>query len=214
MDSFFRKRQPQQQRAQTLVAAVVTALEQLIERSQAEDLSELSMRAIAHRAGVGLGSIYEYFSGQNALFDEFLAELTERNFTHLADFMRSTHALPLADAVGLLLDRAVDVYLRAPGRTRVAIAIIFRLGRAELVVKERDRFAVLCAERVMMEHPDLDRARVEAAMRMALDAGMGIVMAELWRPTPDVRAALRTLTEAIFVQALGFPLWNLQRPHS
>ena len=34
--------------------------------------------------GVGVGSIYEYSShGQDALFDEFLAELTERNFRHL-----------------------------------------------------------------------------------------------------------------------------------
>jgi AcrR family transcriptional regulator len=206
MDPLYRKRRPQQKRSHALVGSVVTALEQLIERTQ--DLSELSMRAIAHRAGVGVGSIYEYFHGQDALFDEFLAELTERNFRHFLGFMETTPALPLPELVTQLLDKVMDLYLSAPGRTKVAIAIIFRLGRADLVMRMRDRFAALCAERVLKDHPQLDRAQVEQVMRTTMDAVMGVVMAELWRQTPDVRQTLRQLTDALFTELLGISLWG------
>lgn len=206
MEPLSRKRRPQQKRSHALVGSVVTALEQLIERTQ--DLSELSMRAIAHRAGVGVGSIYEYFHGQDALFDEFLAELTERNFRHLLDFVETRPELPLPELVTQLLDRVMALYLSTPGRTKVAIAIIFRLGRADLVVRVRDRFAERCAERVRKDHPQLDRAQVEQVMRTLMDAVMGVVMAELWRPTPDVRKTLRLLTDALFTQLLGISLWG------
>ncbi len=184
-----------------MVGAVVTALEQLIDRAQ--DVSELSMRGIAERAGVGIGSVYDYFTGQEALFGEFVARLTQTNFDTAQQVVEETHALPLHEALAHILDHAVATFLERPRRTRAAVALIARLGQVEHVVRERDRFARLVAARIARERPAFDRERLEATVRVVLDAGMGVILAELWRPTADVRQALRDLADAAFARAFG-----------
>lgn len=65
-----RVRRPRQERSRLTCEAIVGAAERLlVERGYAA----ASTNAIARRAGVSVGSLYQYFSGKDAVFREILA---------------------------------------------------------------------------------------------------------------------------------------------
>lgn len=55
-----------------MVNAIIAAADQLLERN--EDPSKVSFEGVARRAGVGIGSLYDYFA---------VARITEANFAAL-----------------------------------------------------------------------------------------------------------------------------------
>jgi AcrR family transcriptional regulator len=194
-------RQPKQSRSKSVVGAVVTALEQLLDR--AADGEEISMRTIAQRAGVGIGSVYDYFNGQEGLFGEFLERLTNHNFAKAQKWIDDTDGLPLEQALHKIFEDGFGLYLDSPRRTKAAIHFIARLGWVDPVIKERDRFATLLAARIRKGKPELDQVHTEATTRLVLDAAMGCILVELWRPTPDLKKRLFALVDATFERELG-----------
>jgi AcrR family transcriptional regulator len=94
------RRPPRQARAQQTVAAIVTAAaELLVDRGYAR----VSTNAIAERAGVSVGSVYQYFEDKDAIYRRLVAEhraqghgMIEHAMTRMLD--------PQADLVGELLD--------------------------------------------------------------------------------------------------------------
>lgn len=194
-------RQPKQSRSKSVVGAVVTALEQLLDR--AADGEEISMRTIAQRAGVGIGSVYDYFNGQEGLFGEFLGRLTDHNFEKAKKWVDDTHALPLEKALYQIFNDGYALYLDSPRRTKAAVHFIARLGWVDPVIKERDRFSTLLAARILKDRPQLEPAHVEGTTRLLLDAAMGAILVELWRPTPDLKKRLFAMVDATFERELG-----------
>lgn len=104
-----RRHQPRQQRARNRVEGLLDAAEQLIAE---QGHAQLKLSAVAQRAQVPIGSLYQYFGGQGAL----LRALAER---HMADFAQRLDAL-LAEAPAsreqtlvVLLQAYVDFYQQA-----------------------------------------------------------------------------------------------------
>lgn len=73
-----RRRNPQQARSRTTVNAIMEAAAQILEASGPRDATT---NAIAARAGVSIGTLYQYFPNKQALFTElarrFIADLGE-----------------------------------------------------------------------------------------------------------------------------------------
>jgi AcrR family transcriptional regulator len=57
---------------------VDSAFDQLLERT--DDSSGIAVRRVAERAGVGIGSLYDYFTSRENLFGELVVRLTDDNF--------------------------------------------------------------------------------------------------------------------------------------
>lgn len=181
-ESEYLRKLPRQSRSRAVVNAIVEAADQLLTRTG--DPNQVSLQGIAERAGVGIGSLYDYFANREGLLGLFLSRLTEANFKALAKHVEDTRGQPFERGLPQLLEATLETYLAQPGRTRGVISAIFRLGWVQPVVAERDRFAQLLAERLLEERPGLERARAEAAARVLCDAIMGHVMAALWREAP------------------------------
>jgi AcrR family transcriptional regulator len=65
------RRFPRQQRAQETVAAILTAAAEIM---AAEGLARTTTNRIAKRAGVSIGSLYQYFANKEAILGRLLAE--------------------------------------------------------------------------------------------------------------------------------------------
>lgn len=186
---FFRKK-PTQSRSRSVVNAIISATDQLLERSG--DPTQLSLEGIARRAGVGIGSLYDYFANREGLLGALVARITEANFEALSREVAQTEGMPFDQALPVILEKTMDTYLSSPVRTRGIAAAIFRLGWLKPVVRERDRFAELLARRLLAEHPHLDAAQVRLTAEVLCDCAMGVVVTELWRErTPAQLAAAK-----------------------
>lgn len=188
---FFR-RLPKQSRSRAVVQAVITAFEEQLVGS--EDESNWRLERLAERAGIGIGSFYEYFSNKDSLLGALVGNVTERNFKELLAVVDQGH--PTLEAFAEAFCRATArAYLLRPQTTRVVIAGIGRFGLLKFVVEERDRFVVQLAARVHPHLPGVPLADVETRVRLAADAGMGHIASELARAAkPDVERVARDLT--------------------
>jgi len=189
-DSEFLRKKPKQSRSQSVVTAVIDAAEQLLERTG--DPASLSLQGIARRAGVGIGSLYDYFANRDGLLGAWLLRMTRRNFEALEREVAATRGRRFDDALPELLDAVLRTYLERPAVTRAAIHGIAVVGWIRPVVSERDRFAHVLAARLCDEHPGVDAAKARLTAEVLCDAAMGVVMGELWRARDERgRAAVR-----------------------
>jgi AcrR family transcriptional regulator len=176
LDGVFRRffrREPRQTRSRAAVDAVLQATEEMISRGR--NLEDLSIEILSERAGVAMGSFYEYFSGKDSVVGILIGRATRANFEHLAEQLGAVKHPDLAGLVREFSRVVVDAYLAHPRRTRVLIDGIGRLGLLGVVSDERDRFAGVMAAHAMPYLPGAELADVEATMRFLADAAMGVL---------------------------------------
>ena len=82
-DPEFLRKKPKQSRSRAVVDAIMTAVDEMIQRVD-EDVSAISVQKVAERAGVGIGSLYDYFSNRDSLLGELVARVTRDNFAAIA----------------------------------------------------------------------------------------------------------------------------------
>ncbi|HXV93477.1 MAG TPA: TetR/AcrR family transcriptional regulator [Pseudonocardia sp.] len=163
------RRRPRQARSRQTVARVLDAAAALLEES---GHAALTTNEVAARAGVSIGSLYQYFADKDAL----LAALAER---HLAESAERLHALvaelrirrPGTPAVvRLLVEAAADLHRRDTG-----------LHRA--LVHDAPRTPALVAEL--------------AAFRAGMEAALAELLGELGVPPGRRRLAARVLVTTV-----------------
>ncbi len=196
------RKQPRQSRSRGLVASILEAAGDLLGKGS-ENPAEIPLQKIADRAGVGIGSLYDYFANSEGVWSGFIQWITERNFATLeqktlGDGATFTERLPS------LVDATLSLYLDAPGRTRGVVIAIVRMGWIQRVVNERDRFAHMLASKLSAEHPRVPRERLERLSEVLCDAIIGIVLGELWRERTDAaRAELRQVLRALVAREVA-----------
>ena len=154
------RRNPRQERAHATVEAVLEAAAQVLE---AKGLKGATTNAIAERAGVSVGSLYQYFPDKGAL----VLALYERHVAQLEAAMTARFAeaegLPLETAVPHLIGGLVALYRARPALHRVLVQEIPRLGgdsrtrSAESVIQGQVH-AFLQARSSELGHPQPDLA--------------------------------------------------------
>jgi AcrR family transcriptional regulator len=194
-DSEYFRKKPQQSRSRSVVNAILQAADQLLERTG--DPQKVSLQGIADRAGVGIGSLYDYFADRERLLGAFLARLTDANFAALEEEVNGTTRLPFDQAIPRIIDAVLRTYLDKPERTKATISTIFRLGWFKPVVSERDRFASVLAGRLRHDYPAVPLERAQLAAEVLSDAVMGVIVTQLWRerdPERDARVREELVT--------------------
>lgn len=142
---------PRQKRARKTYDAILEAASEVIAE---HGLGGATTQRIADRAGVGIGSFYEYFEDKDAvaraLFERMTADIVEIVRASTPELVR----LDVTASTRLLLHRVGDM-VRARGKAYVRAAH-YALG-AELAVDRAPIVQVLSelAMQYLMQHPEL-----------------------------------------------------------
>ncbi len=121
-----RRKRPKQQRSRALVDALLTATAQLLGE---EGYPKTSTNRIAERAGVSVGSLYQYFPNKEALVTELIQRHADKQ---LAVLQRGTSGLvdaPLRPAVRGLIEAMLQAVCVDPELSRVLLEQVPRTGR-------------------------------------------------------------------------------------
>jgi AcrR family transcriptional regulator len=107
---------PKQARAQDTVEAILGATAHILER---EGMAAASTNRVAERAGVSIGSVYQYFPNKEAL----VAALVDRHVRQIQAVVEhglgTWRALPLRAAVRAMVRAMLDAHAVAPRLHRV-----------------------------------------------------------------------------------------------
>jgi len=130
-----KKREPKQRRSKILVDSI---LEAAIEVWSSGDAS---VRKIAERAGVGVGSIYDWFDDKDSIAEALLERTRAPYFAKLQAVLDDeAHGESLRDVFGALMSAVLDLYLGRPILIREMLRVAGRLRKMPWIFEDRDRF--------------------------------------------------------------------------
>lgn len=157
------RRNPRQERARATVDAVLEAAAQVLE---AKGLKGATTNAIAERAGVSVGSLYQYFPDKGslvlALYERHLAQLEPAMAAHFQE----AEGLSLEAAVPHLIGGLVGLYQARPALHRVLV------------------------EEVPHLHGDARTREAEAALLAQVRAFLQARVGEIRHPRPELAASV------------------------
>lgn len=187
---------PRQERAAETVAAILEAAARILER---HGLRGYNTNAIAERAGVSIGSLYQYFPNKDALTAALIERETQ---TLLADLAAVPAQAGYRDGIAALVRAAVVHQLQRP-----ALARLLDFEERRLPLRERDlqvdRAAQQCVL-ALLARPDAPArpgGGTASAQLLALDAiaiVRGLVDAAGERGETDAVALQARVLRALF----------------
>jgi AcrR family transcriptional regulator len=154
-----RRRSAVQQRAKETVEAIVRATAQILARDGA---ARLTTNRVAERAGVSIGTLYQYFPHRDALVAEVRRRYDAAFRDRLLAVAGGVAARPLGEAVPELVRALVELHVEDTGLHN---AVSARLSDGERALLEQ--VAVTCLEG---RRRDVRRPDVRLAAAVALEA--------------------------------------------
>lgn len=88
-----------------IVESILSAAEIVIEQ---EGLARFTTNRVAERAGVSVGSLYQYFPNKEAVLAELARRLERRTRAQLVEILRSSTELPLEATAARVVDAMLD----------------------------------------------------------------------------------------------------------
>lgn len=130
-----RKRPRQRRSLATVEAILVAAAETFVSAG----FEHATVHAIADRAGVSIGSLYQYFPNREALLVALIEKHTDASLLELEHALASAEAMPLDEAVRLVVSSMVRAH-QSPLH-RLLARELDELGRLDAVQRAIDRRA-------------------------------------------------------------------------
>ena len=112
------RRIPRQQRASETVAAILEGAAQVLE---AGGLAAFTTNAVAERAGVSIGTLYQYFADKDALMQAIAERELKATFARIAATLSDESAIPREDRVRGVVRAVINAF---GGRTRARKAVV------------------------------------------------------------------------------------------
>jgi len=112
---------------------------------------------VAERAGVSIGSFYQYFKSKDDLFTKLMDGISARYLARLEELGARCEALPPVEATELFISEIVDFNFEHRVLLRELFRLAPRFGRLELIYELRNRMArglTEAAQRRGTAHPD------------------------------------------------------------
>lgn len=179
------RRTPVQERAIATVEAIVEAAAQTFERLGYE---RATTNRVAERAGVSIGSLYQYFPNKDALLVALIEDHLDDAATRLRPVLAGLLAdpPPVAEGLDRLLDVMVELHAARPALHRVLLDDAPRPPalRDRLVRDERAINAVVA--RYLATRPEVTVADVAAAATLVVRTAESVIHGVVIRPSADV----------------------------
>ncbi|MCA0995250.1 TetR/AcrR family transcriptional regulator [Alloyangia pacifica] len=198
------RKTPRQTRSRASVEAMLTAAAQILE---AGGIAALTTNAVAERAGVSIGTLYQYFPNKETILAELVRRQKAQFFEDMGQAVAAAHDLGLREAARTVLHASIRHHARAPVLSRelekaemqlplgpdvcaagsevdaamVALLTHFAVPQPEVAARD---LSALCRGMVhaALFAEDCDLAAIEARLRPAVFGYLGIAPDA---PAPD-----------------------------
>lgn len=163
------RKSPVQARSAATVDALHTATIQVLTR---EGLVRCTTSRVAMRAGISVGSLYQYYPNRDALLAAVLEKHLNGVLAVVEQTCRAHRGKPVAEFIPALVSDFLNVKLRDPLESRALYAIAGERGGARLVTRIQNAIATALTD-TLTSAPDVRTgdARITAVMMLTALAG-------------------------------------------
>lgn len=196
------KKLPQQERSRSLVGYLLDATVRLLGEG-----TPVSTRTIAEKAGVGIGSLYEYFPSKEAIFAHLIERDLQRNEARLR-----AHVAALADQdarakITAIVDFGVEQFLSGSAFKRRLFENIYQLKKVRETLRAWDGIAALFRQ-LMREHREelrIAESEFELAAYVLSNGVQGLLQVHVF--SDNARFSKEQLKAAITELSVRYLLW-------
>jgi AcrR family transcriptional regulator len=161
------RKRPRQDRSRHTVDAILTAARDVLLRA---GLAGFNTNAVAERAGVSIGSLYQFFPGKEAILATLVRDMRRDMLADLVAAHETAGRSGLAEAMGALIEATLDHHLRAPELTEILEQAEAQLPLdAETLALKGDMFQLV---RRLFEQHNVAEAETVARDVIAMCHGM------------------------------------------
>ncbi len=150
------RKQPVQKRAEFTVQAIIDAARELLLKQGAD---AVTTRQVAARAGVAVGTLYQYFPDRDAILMRLASLIMDEEVDKTAHQLASLYRHPLAELMAALYERSLEVERRMQGlghdfHRRHARHLNFGLSLKDKVSRQPQTAEALISttQRVLADH--------------------------------------------------------------
>jgi AcrR family transcriptional regulator len=165
-DSLNPRKKPQQRRSRVTIDSIFEATIQVL---LANGLEAITTVQIAERAGVSVGSLYQYFPNKNAL----LAAVVQRHVGEVVDATiqgcRSAHGGSISQMCAAMMSAFVDAKTRRPEVSR-ALYLPSAAVNADAIVRAESTRCAQAVEEMLATARDASFAQAQLVSRMLVGA--------------------------------------------
>jgi AcrR family transcriptional regulator len=166
------RKRPTQERARETVGAILQAA---IDLFAAEGHARTSTNRIAERAGVSIGSLYQYFPGKDAILAALYDRHTAMIEASIADALALFTApdVPLERSLRRLLEGLCAMHDGEPKLTRAVSVQPPHVPRLETSLRKQEHVQAVQVEALLRARPDVragDRAVMAQVLLQAIEA--------------------------------------------
>lgn len=144
------RKQPLQDRSRETFGAILEATARILE---AEGLEAANTNAIAARAGVSIGSLYQYFPDKAAIFAELIRQAESGLGDMLEILLAQTAGQALEERLRLLVKAGVAQQMERPQLGRI-LDYLEAASPADPLLKAADERILRLIMRLLQEHTD------------------------------------------------------------
>ena len=142
------RKQPKQERAQATYEAMVAAAAELLET---EGEPALSTRRVAERAGVSVGSLYQYFPNKAAIVSALIERYVGGDYVLFEQMVEAAREVKLEEAIPFVVRAMLGVY-RTHAKTRgILFEQMAAVGRTAFLHQTLRRY-VTSLEQFLKDH--------------------------------------------------------------
>lgn len=174
----FLKKRPKQSRSRTIVESILRgALDRLA--SGGGDADGLKIEEVAARAGVAIGSVYDYFPNREKLLASALAKVTEENLEKFEAVLVRVRPMALREAITEVVDFAFATYLDNAQLTRAFVRLADANQLFPVLVRSQD----VVAQKLAADLAQRDEVRVtdhDVAAWLMVNTLMGAIQVLVW----------------------------------
>jgi AcrR family transcriptional regulator len=178
------RKQPRQARAQATVNAVLEATVQVLER---EGLDAATTTRIAEVAGVSIGTLYQYFSHRDAIFNSLQDREFDRALSLMEGILSSGNLERTPrETVTAVVKGLAATYAACPGLHRMLAIEGLRVAKAERVYAFDLRVVGTIRHYLAATHAPIRRKNLDAAAFVAFQSVRATMLAGLLERPPGV----------------------------
>ena len=174
-DRFLRKA-PKQSRSRSVVEAVLEAAAELLPHGDDE---QVTLNDIAARAGVGVGSLYDYFADRISVLSGLAAKITEDNLRAFEDQLEKSRHEPLPHAIRGIIDLMFDTYLGDVRIPRAVLRVAHRVGLMPTLAESQNAFATALAAH-LRQRDDVRKDDLDVVAYVVTNMAMGVIHTSIW----------------------------------
>lgn len=198
------RKQPIQERSRETVSAILEATARILE---AEGLEAANTNAIAARAGVSIGSLYQYFPDKVAIFAELIRQAEIELGDMLEMLLLKTAGMALEDRIGLLVKAGVAQQMERPQLARI-LDYLEATFPADATLKAADERIQRLIMRLLQDHVEsIARPVTRATALDVLSIVKGMVDGASFAGETDAPALERRVSLAVlgYLQKADLP---------